>query len=214
MLRLTGVGVQPEAPGAVAGRDPVGHPSVLSFVSISSHHVENHKPEHTDRSRVQHTPAELATNQEAVAHSPDRLVLHHADGRRRAEDGGVVVFIRDEEPRGDRPPAPLRGVRGLVCGAHHQEEGRRGLPVQLLSQAQNAAEGIQRQEVVPLRPAVLDGVHQLAVWPTAVLQIYLSLMKAEYLIHGLIDIGLTLPYLRPGRRRRKLQAPCSLGPQR
>lgn len=48
MPRLTCVGVQTEATSSVARLDPVGHSAIFSFVFISSHHVQNHKPDDED----------------------------------------------------------------------------------------------------------------------------------------------------------------------
>lgn len=48
-LGLTGVGVQTEATGSVARLDPVGHSAVFSFVFISSHHVQNDKPDDEEK---------------------------------------------------------------------------------------------------------------------------------------------------------------------
>lgn len=42
---LTGVGVQTEASSGVARLNSVGDSAVFSFVFISSHHVQNHKPD-------------------------------------------------------------------------------------------------------------------------------------------------------------------------
>lgn len=111
------------------------------------------------RACVKRAPAQLEKLAKETVSSPYRLVLHYADGRGRAEDRGVVVFVRYEDPRGDRTPAPLRGICGLVRGPHHQEERRRGLAIQLLTQSQNAADGIQGEEVMCFRPVVLDGVN-------------------------------------------------------
>lgn len=48
MWHLTGVGVQTEATSAVACLDSVGHSSIFSFIFVSSHHVQNHKPDDVD----------------------------------------------------------------------------------------------------------------------------------------------------------------------
>lgn len=106
---------------------------------------------------------------EETVHSPHGLILHHADGRRRAEHRGVVVLVRHEDPGGDRTPAPLGRVQRLVGGPHHQVEGGRGLTIQLLAQGQHSAGGVQRQEALCVGPVVLDGVEQLTVWSTAIL---------------------------------------------
>lgn len=50
MRHLTGVGVQTVATGAVACLDSVGYSSIFSFVFISSHYVQNHKPDDIDMS--------------------------------------------------------------------------------------------------------------------------------------------------------------------
>lgn len=50
MPRLTCVGVQTEATSSVACLDSVGHSAIFSFIFVSSHHVQNHKPAHEDTS--------------------------------------------------------------------------------------------------------------------------------------------------------------------
>lgn len=104
-----------------------------------------------------------------TGHSPNGLILHHADGRRRAEHWGVVILVRHEDPGRDRTPSPLGRVQRLVCGPHDQVEGGCGLTIQLLAQGQHSAGGVHGQEAVCVGPVVLDGVEQLTVWSTAIL---------------------------------------------
>ena len=52
--KLTSVWVQTEATGAVACLDSVRHSAVFSFVVISSHHVQNHKPVDKDTNMKEH----------------------------------------------------------------------------------------------------------------------------------------------------------------
>lgn len=65
-------------------------------------------------------------HQNVMFHSPHRLILHHADRRRRAKDRRVVIFVRHKHSGGHGTPAPLRGIHCLVCGPHHEvKRGRR-----------------------------------------------------------------------------------------
>lgn len=62
-LRLTCVGAQTKATCSVARLDSVGHSAIFSFIFISSHHVQNHKPDDEATSWVKHAPVQLRTGQ-------------------------------------------------------------------------------------------------------------------------------------------------------
>lgn len=151
--KLTSVGVQTEATSTVACLDSVWHSAIFSFIFISSHHVQNHKPVDKDTNRMsdynQHYNKLRQNFYQACSISPvvawrmksvkamtekkqplpDRLILHDADCRRWAEDRSVVVFVRHKHSGSDRTPAPLRGIHCLVCGPHHKVERRRWLTI-------------------------------------------------------------------------------------
>lgn len=61
VLRLTCVGVQTEATSIVARLDSVGHSAIFSFIFISSHYVQNHKPDNEDTSLCKTCAVQLKT---------------------------------------------------------------------------------------------------------------------------------------------------------
>lgn len=52
--KLTSVGVQTEAAGAVARLDSVRHAAIFSFILVSGHHVQNHKSVNKDTNITGH----------------------------------------------------------------------------------------------------------------------------------------------------------------
>lgn len=130
--KLTGVRVQAEATSAVACLNSVWYSAIFSFVWISSHDVQNHKPANTQTktsSRKCTWGFQSILLPTLTWHSPYRLILHDADRRRRAEDRRVVVFVCHEHSGGDWTPASLRDIHCLVCGSHHEVKGGCGLTV-------------------------------------------------------------------------------------